>query len=174
VVQSSEQCDDGANNSNNPNAHCRLDCTLPKCGDGVIDTLRGEQCDEGPNNSNASGAKCRMDCTVSRCGDSVVDPGEQCDDGARNGTPNDACSAQCTLLKAAAPALSTSSTSGTTAIPSPLPYEVALAAFGGLSVGAYVLRKRLHGIVSKMGGETLARSIDDIPLDEIEMPWHKW
>ncbi len=42
-----EQCDQGAGNSNAPNAACRGDCTLQRCGDSVLDDLRGEQCDDG-------------------------------------------------------------------------------------------------------------------------------
>src|SRR5262245_11268810 len=34
----------------------------------------------------------------SPCGNGTVDPGEQCDDGAANGTPGDPCSAQCESL----------------------------------------------------------------------------
>jgi cysteine-rich repeat protein len=29
------------------------------------------------------------------CGDGIVDPGEECDDGALNGTPGDGCSTEC-------------------------------------------------------------------------------
>jgi len=32
-----EQCDAGGANANAPNAPCRLGCTLPKCGDGIVD-----------------------------------------------------------------------------------------------------------------------------------------
>lgn len=38
-----EECDDGAANSNSAADACRLDCTLPSCGDLVVDT--GEVCD---------------------------------------------------------------------------------------------------------------------------------
>jgi cysteine-rich repeat protein len=38
---------------------CRLDCTVPTCGDGRLDA--GEQCDDG-NQSNTDG--CRSDCTL--------------------------------------------------------------------------------------------------------------
>ena len=31
------------------------------------------------------------------CGDGVIDPGEQCDDGANNGAPGDACTMSCEL-----------------------------------------------------------------------------
>ena len=42
-----EQCDRGAANADTPNALCRTDCTLPRCGDAITDDLRGEQCDDG-------------------------------------------------------------------------------------------------------------------------------
>lgn len=46
IVQGSEECDDGAQNSDTlPNA-CRTDCTLPRCGDGVIDPRYGDDCEE--------------------------------------------------------------------------------------------------------------------------------
>ena len=54
-----EQCDLGGSNSNAPNANCRTDCRLQRCGDGVVDNLRGEQCDDG-NTSNGDG--CSATC----------------------------------------------------------------------------------------------------------------
>jgi cysteine-rich repeat protein len=53
-----EECDLGKNNSDRPNAECRLDCTKPKCGDEIIDT--GEDCDDGnylPGDGCAPGCK---------------------------------------------------------------------------------------------------------------------
>ena len=44
-VDSVEECDEGANNSNAPDAFCRTDCTLAGCGDGIVDS--GEECDDG-------------------------------------------------------------------------------------------------------------------------------
>jgi cysteine-rich repeat protein len=41
-----EECDQGAANSGAPNAACRPDCRRQRCGDGVLDDLRGEQCDD--------------------------------------------------------------------------------------------------------------------------------
>jgi cysteine-rich repeat protein len=41
-----EICDDGVQNSDRPNASCRTDCTLARCGDGIVDTPL-EQCDDG-------------------------------------------------------------------------------------------------------------------------------
>jgi cysteine-rich repeat protein len=37
VVTGDEQCDEGLGNSDNPDASCRTDCTLRRCGDGIID-----------------------------------------------------------------------------------------------------------------------------------------
>jgi cysteine-rich repeat protein len=37
----------------------------------------------------------------SRCGDAIIDPGEECDDGAANGTAGDSCSLSCTIVAAA-------------------------------------------------------------------------
>ncbi|TVQ99889.1 MAG: hypothetical protein EA398_11850 [Deltaproteobacteria bacterium] len=55
-----EECDDGEANSDRlPNA-CRTDCTLPRCGDGVIDD--GEQCDDG--DANGPDAPCSEACTI--------------------------------------------------------------------------------------------------------------
>jgi cysteine-rich repeat protein len=42
-----EQCDNGANNSNNLPDACRTNCQNPRCGDSVVDT--GEDCDGGAN-----------------------------------------------------------------------------------------------------------------------------
>jgi cysteine-rich repeat protein len=45
VTSAGEQCDDGAANSDAPDAACRLDCTLRSCGDGVVDPAAGEVCE---------------------------------------------------------------------------------------------------------------------------------
>lgn len=90
-VDVGEVCDQGERNSGIvPNA-CRTNCTLPICGDGVIDTMFGETCDDGDKNSNTVSNACRLGCTPSLCGDNVIDTGEQCDGG-----PN--CSDTCTNL----------------------------------------------------------------------------
>jgi hypothetical protein len=44
-VDDDEECDDGIANSNALPDRCRTDCTLPSCGDGVIDVGDGEQCE---------------------------------------------------------------------------------------------------------------------------------
>ena len=58
-----EDCDAGAANSLLPNAPCRPDCTLPRCGDGVVDDAASppEECDGTPG--------CRSDCALGRPGD---------------------------------------------------------------------------------------------------------
>src|SRR5690606_16105294 len=73
-----EQCDDGEDNADEPNA-CRTNCKLPTCGDGIIDDEDGEVCDDGPNNSDLAPNACRNDCQPARCGDGVIDDGEECD-----------------------------------------------------------------------------------------------
>ena len=79
VLDPDEECDEGENNSNLPDATCREDCTTKRCGDGIVDT--GEQCDAGASNSNAANAPCRLDCTLPYCGDGILDTirGEECD-----------------------------------------------------------------------------------------------
>jgi cysteine-rich repeat protein len=72
---------------------CRLDCTIPGCGDGVLDVANGEGCDDGVLNSNAADAACRLNCQPRRCGDGIQDAGEVCDDGDIIG--GDGCSADC-------------------------------------------------------------------------------
>jgi hypothetical protein len=48
---------------------------------------------------------------------------------------------------------------------------IALATFGTLVVASALLfRRSIVRLFSKAG----AKSIDDIPLDQLEMPWHKW
>jgi len=76
-----EECDEGEDNSNEPDAPCRTDCTLPGCGDGIIDPGLGEECDEGEGNSDEANAYCRTNCLLAGCGDGILDPGfgEQCD-----------------------------------------------------------------------------------------------
>ena len=38
VVDVDEECDEGPNNMDGDPARCRTNCTLPRCGDGIIDT----------------------------------------------------------------------------------------------------------------------------------------
>jgi cysteine-rich repeat protein len=118
-----EACDDGPRNSDTEPGACRSDCTLPRCGDlvvdgdescddgnsvdgdgctackadtcgdGVVNDGGTEACDDGPLNSDTLPDACRTNCTLARCGDSVVDAGELCDDG--NTDPGDECTELC-------------------------------------------------------------------------------
>jgi cysteine-rich repeat protein len=123
VNNNTEECDDGAENGTGPN-QCRAGaCTLPVCGDEIVDNAPefgetcdppdgvlcddncmllscgngvlddGEECDDGEGNSDTTPDACRTDCTSPGCGDTIVDTGEQCDDG--NSNPNDDCTDTC-------------------------------------------------------------------------------
>jgi cysteine-rich repeat protein len=94
-------CSDGPDNRDDLANHCRSDCTLPRCGDGVSDSDNNEQCDDG-NSSNTDG--CLNTCRTAACGDgfrctennptSACPSGkEQCDDG--NLKSGDGCSGTC-------------------------------------------------------------------------------
>ena len=72
-VSAGEDCDDGSSgNSDAPNAHCRLDCHLARCGDGILDS-GNEECDAGARNSDDMASaltcsephcpQCLPDCT---------------------------------------------------------------------------------------------------------------
>ena len=119
-VDAAEDCDSEAADV----ADCDRDCTLPACGDGLVNAVAGEQCDDGPDNSDDySAAKqcnaacagfaahcgdgtcqsadehaddCPTDC-MAACGNGVTEPGESCDDG-NNNTPIDTgkCDKDCT------------------------------------------------------------------------------
>ncbi len=81
-----ETCDDGAANSDAPDA-CRTDCSMPRCGDGVVDVQHGEVCDD---HNTTSGDGCTADCKkIEVCGDGIVDANEECDDA--NDNDNDGC-----------------------------------------------------------------------------------
>jgi cysteine-rich repeat protein len=43
--------------ANDAPSACRLDCTVPRCGDGILDG--GETCDDG---NNVDGDGCNADC----------------------------------------------------------------------------------------------------------------
>jgi cysteine-rich repeat protein len=64
VFDGVEECDDGAANSDTEGDACRTDCTLPFCGDGVLDS--GEACDDG-NFDNDDG--CSNLCLAASCED---------------------------------------------------------------------------------------------------------
>lgn len=153
-IQRGETCDDG--NAVNDDA-CSNKCAKAACGDSIVQ--KGEQCDAGGNNSDFLANACRSDCRAPRCGDAVVDNGEECDGG-------ESCTAECRRVKSFLALVVDTPGAGKAAI--------GLSVFGALLVVAFVLRRLVHRVVKKVAGEEVARSIDDIPLDEIEMPWHAW
>ncbi len=61
VLNEGEDCDIGAQNSDLPNASCRSDCSLTRCGDQVVDGIRGEQCDDG---NGIDGDGCSSSCAL--------------------------------------------------------------------------------------------------------------
>jgi cysteine-rich repeat protein len=160
--QTGEQCDDG--NRENGDG-CGSTCKVERCGDGIVQPSAGEQCDSGPLNSDASADTCRTACKNPRCGDHVVDTGEQCD-----GT--DDCDANCQVLKPAAPVASTDPT---------WPVIAVAAGASLIVVAGYVFKSRLlslagaanESVASVSGKRPDAVMLDEIPLDEIEMAWHK-
>ncbi len=88
-VNNGEECD--FNDPDDP--LCRDDCTIPVCGDGIVDSDLGETCDppgsvpdpDFPDNL------CRPSCTY--CGDGIPNNGEECDD------PDDPnCTDDCMLV----------------------------------------------------------------------------
>jgi fibro-slime domain-containing protein len=97
IVQSNEQCDEGAANGTLPSA-CDARCRR-KCGNGVRD--EGEGCDDGVN-SGAYGT-CRPTCQLADyCGDGVKNGPEQCDLGAANAA-NPYGAGKCTTMCTTAP-----------------------------------------------------------------------
>ena len=197
IVEGNEQCDDGAGNADLSDFLCRTDCTLARCGDVIIDGSRGERCDDGNGNANVAGALCRTNCALARCGDSIVDPSEECDNGMRNGIDGDLCSATCnelkpvTRLNAVSSVLSSEAsvssqssdvseassdssddflapdvaTTFESATPQNIPIAVGIAGICFLLFLAIIMRNDLRVLVTKVTG-----TIDDIPLDDIEMP----
>jgi cysteine-rich repeat protein len=100
VIDSGEECDDGANNG--PGKACTALCKESNCGDGIVQP--DEECDDG----NSEGAddntdSCLSTCQWNVCGDGAVyvhktDNGntaaiEQCDDA--NDVESDRCLASC-------------------------------------------------------------------------------
>src|SRR6185437_5280761 len=96
-----EACDPG---SAGQTSACNANCTIPSCGDGIVnsafapDGTHGEQCDNGASGNNDN-ADCTSMCQRNVCGDNLKDslgPNhiEQCDDG--NTTNGDGCEGNCT------------------------------------------------------------------------------
>ena len=57
VKTSTEQCDAGAENQDQPDV-CRTDCRLPTCGDSIVDSA--EECDDGPDGTDTCSQKCEI------------------------------------------------------------------------------------------------------------------
>ncbi len=85
----SEECDDGASNSDVVPDACRTDCRDASCGDAVTDS--SEDCDDG-----GESAACDADCTAAACGDGTINTtaGETCDDSGESAD----CDADCTAV----------------------------------------------------------------------------
>jgi cysteine-rich repeat protein len=116
LVETGEECDDGAMNGD-PGDGCTTACKFtcvstdqtrnctpadPCAGQGTCNDAThvcapgtaltdGTAC-PGTNHFCKTGV-----CTAPSCGNSVVEPGEDCDDGANNGTTGDGCKANCTF-----------------------------------------------------------------------------
>lgn len=94
IVELSEECDEGQDNSDTTPDACRRSCVLAHCGDDVTDpqelcdgtSLRGGSCEGlGLGGGDLS---CAADCmahdvsgcdTPTQCGNGVIEPGEVCD-----------------------------------------------------------------------------------------------
>jgi cysteine-rich repeat protein len=61
-IDTGEQCDTGSANADTPNAYCRTDCTLGRCGDSILDTPL-ETCDDGNTFDNDG---CSSSCILER------------------------------------------------------------------------------------------------------------
>ncbi|OIO52949.1 hypothetical protein AUJ46_06465 [Candidatus Peregrinibacteria bacterium CG1_02_54_53] len=61
-----EKCDEGGNNSDEPNAICRTNCAYARCGDGILDDAPSgrekETCDDGEQNSDTVTGRCSTTC----------------------------------------------------------------------------------------------------------------
>ncbi len=92
ALDDGEVCDDAGES-----ATCDVDCTLPACGDGRVNTSAGEACDDA-----GTSATCGADCTLGTCGDGRVSAGtgEECDDG--NTAAGDCCAPSCRYENAGA------------------------------------------------------------------------
>jgi cysteine-rich repeat protein len=150
VVEAGEQCDDGNTADDD---ECSSSCRLEKCGDGVLQP--GEECDDGLSNSDTLPNACRLSCRKPICGDRVVDSSEQCDGG-------DDCTDVCSSVAFFEQ------------------YSTVLSAVGAvlflIIISAGILFRRALSTLFTFSKKVSVPgvSLDDIPLDELEMPWHKW
>lgn len=100
VADPGEQCEPAV--AGTPDADCDVDCTLPLCGDELVngyalntavgDGVSVEECDAGPQDAE----DCDVDCTLPECGDGHFNAAaESCDDA--NAVEVDACTNACQL-----------------------------------------------------------------------------
>lgn len=82
-----EECDDGNTIDHDG---CTNSCTLPKCGDGIVNA--NDECDDG---NTTNGDMCDNNCTFSTCGNGIKANGEECDDGDVD--DGDGCDSNCTI-----------------------------------------------------------------------------
>ncbi len=86
-IELGEECDDGEDNSDTVGDACRTDCTLPVCGDGVLDS-ETEECDDG---NTEGGDGCDASCGLEGVG-TTAGPGDDDDDddaGTSSGDDDD-------------------------------------------------------------------------------------
>jgi|GEM_PF-2898815 len=95
VQEAGEDCDlgDGVN-SDAPNAECRTDCSVRRCGDGVVDGSYEEACDAGATENGQTVCGCQDNCqwasseVTCRESEGVCDLAESCN--GSGGCPADA------------------------------------------------------------------------------------
>ncbi len=151
VIEGTEECDD-ANERDGDG--CSNRCGIETmCGNSIVEGI--EECDAGDLNSSETPNACRRNCRIAFCGDGVIDEAEECDS-------SDGCTAECNYPTFMA-AHGNTVWGGT----------VAFLLLGGSGAGL-IFRKRLLDLSRKAAEAVKSFSVDDIPLDELEMPWHKW
>ncbi len=166
VRQLDEECDDG--NATGDDG-CSARCRLPVCGNGLLEA--GEQCDAGAYNHDDAAGACRTSCRLPVCGDGVTDPGEECDGGAQ-------CTPACQSVTLGATMPPSSDPGEIVTPPSVAAQNGSMAVLLGIgaasAVVAGILGYLMRGEIAQLFGLRRTRKdIDDIPLDEIEMPWQK-
>lgn len=160
VTEGPEECDDG---NQNPGDACTNACRRARCGDGIVSF--SEECDAGRDNSNVVPDACRLSCKKAFCGDYVMDQGEECDGTA-------ACTLDCKLRDGIIQPVGDVGGPGLNS--SQISIVIGAIVAAAASIAGVVYRKVLFGLAKRLFSKTGARSIEDIPLDQIEMPWHKW
>jgi cysteine-rich repeat protein len=89
IPQSYEQCDDGKT-CDAPGFEGCTDDSECSAGDGLCKVRNGDDCDNDTLNGG--------NCTETDCGNGVITPGEDCDDGAKNGTAASCCTSDCDFV----------------------------------------------------------------------------